>query len=490
MSPNKDNYKWLALSCTTLGTLLSSLNANTLMVALPVISRDLHSSLATIMWTMMIYMLSMTILVPSIGRVADMIGRKKLYVIGFAVFACSSLLCGIVSSGGQLVAARFIQSIGGALMLATSTAIVADAFPPSQLGFALGIILMVFSVGSAIGPIVGGLLASWNWRWIFFFNFPLGIIGTIWAWAQLKEIVKLPEGQRFDWSGTMLFTISLSMILVALSFGDGVGWLSPLIIGGIIGGILMMAAFIYVENRVEQPMLDPVLFKQRHLAAAYACNLLNGIARGAVPFLMVFFFQVIWSIPPLQTAFMLVPFALAMMISAPISGRLSDKYGSPGLSTLGLAVAAAGVLGLTQLEFDSRMGVIILCMVLTGLGSGLFFSPNSNAIMQAVPPQRRGIAAATRTMLNNAGSLISMAMGLALISSSMSSEAMQALLTRTQVGSEGIVVSSFLDGLRRTFWLSFFICLGAVATSFLRSPGKAVHQTGTQTQDNPVPERP
>ncbi len=481
LNRDNENYRWFALSCTALGTLLSSLSTNTLMIALPVISKDLNSSLAVVMWTMMIYMLSITVLVPSIGRVADIIGRKQLYVCGFLIFTISSLLCGLVGSGWQLVAARFIQSVGGSLMLATSTAIVADAFPPAQLGFAMGIIMMVFSVGGAIGPVVGGLLATWNWRWIFFVNIPLGLFGTVWAAVQLKDKVKLPKGQRFDWPGTILFSVGLTLLLLALSFGDKIGWLSPYIMGAIISGLLILAVFFYVENRVPEPMLDPVLFRQRLLAMAYLCNFLNGIARGAVPFLMVFFFQIIWSIPPLQTAFALLPFALAMMISAPLSGRLSDQHGSRGLSTFGLLVAALGILGLTQLDYSSRAELIILYMVLTGLGSGLFFSPNTSAIMQAVSPERRGIAAATRTMLNNAGALISMAMGLAFISSSMSPQAMQALLTRTQIGSEGVVVESFLNGVHHTFWLSFLLCLVAVVASFLR---------GTQTSPDNSAGRP
>jgi EmrB/QacA subfamily drug resistance transporter len=464
----KDNYKWFALSCTTLGTFLSTVNGTTLTVALPVISKDLHSSLQTIMWTMMIYMLAITVLVPSIGRVADIIGRKKLYVAGFAVFTCSSLLCGIVNSGGQLVAARLIQAVGGSLMLATSTAIVADAFPASELGTALGINGMVIAVGAVIGPILGGVFTSWNWRMVFFFNFPLGIIGTIWAWLQLRETVKLPHGQRFDWQGTLLFTIGLSLILMDLSFGDMAGWLSPYILTGIIGGILLLVVFIHVETRVDQPMLDLTLFKQRLLAAAYASNFLNGVARGAVSFLMIFFFQIIWSKPPLQAGFMLIPFALAMMVVAPISGYLSDRYGSRGLSSLGLAVSAIGLLGLTQLQYSTHVGLVMFWMVLMGLGSGFFFSPNTNAIMGAVSPERRGIAAGTRTMMNNAGTLVSMAMVLALISSSMSAQAMQGLLTHTQVGAQGIVVSSFLTGLHRAFWLSFIVSIAAMVASLLR----------------------
>lgn len=471
MSTNKtDNYKWLALSCTTLGALLSVLNSSTITVALPVISRDLQSSLETIMWTMMIYMLVITVLVPSIGRFADIVGRKKLYVAGFALFTCSSLLCGLVMSGGQLVAARFIQAVGGSLMLATSTAIVADAFPTSQLGTALGINVMAISAGAVIGPILGGILTSWNWRWVFLFNIPLGLVGTWWAWAQLRETVKLPEGQHFDWQGTILFTASLSLILMALTFGDMVGWLSPLIISGLIAGILIMIAFVYVEKRSDQPMLDLSLFKQRQLSIAYLSNFLNGIARGSVMILMIFFFQIIWGKSPLEAGIMLTPFALAMMVSAPISGRLSDIYGARGLSSLGLGVSSLGLLGLTQLQYNTPGGVIILWMSLMGLGSGFFFSPNTNAIMGAVPPERRGIAAGTRTMMNNAGMLLSMAIGLALISTSMSPAAMQGLLTHTQVNSGGVVINGFMLGLQRAFWLSFLVSIVATFASLLRGP--------------------
>lgn len=470
MNAKQDNYKWYALSTTTLGALLASLSGNTLIVALPVISKDLHSSLVTIMWTMMIYMLAITVLVPSIGRFADIIGRKKLFVSGFAVFAFSSLICGMVGSGGQLVLARLVQSIGASLMMATSTAIVADVFPPTELGTALGINGMVISVGGVIGPIIGGLLASYDWRWVFYFNFPLGLIGTVWAWVQLRETVQLPQGQRFDWQGTGLFTVSLCLILISLSFGDMVGWNSPYIISGLVLGLGLLAAFIITEKRVEQPMLDLALFKHRLLASAFTTNFLNGVARGAVMFLMMFFFQIIWSIPPLQTAFLLIPFAVAMMIIAPISGRLSDLYGSRELSSLGLGVAAIALFGLTQLQYSTNIMTVMLWLVLMGLGSGFFFSPNTNAIMGAVAAERRGIAAGTRTMMNNAGALVSLAIGLALVSSSMSAEAMQGLMTHSHVGSEGIVVSSFMTGLHRTFWLSFLISVVAVAVSMLRGP--------------------
>lgn len=466
------NYKWYALSCTTLGALLSIINSNTVIVALPVIAKDLHVSPEVIVWILMVYMLSITVLVPTIGRVADIIGRKKLYVIGFALFTFSSLLCGLSQSGSQLIAARFLQAVGGSLIMANSTTIVADAFPFWQLGRALGINAMVISSGAVIGPVIGGLLTALSWRWAFFFNLPLGVIGTIWAAVQLREVVKLPEGQRLDWQGTLLFTASFSLILLALTFGDMVGWLTTWIMISLVLGGLLLLVFIYVEAHVEQPMLDLSLFRRRLLAAAYASNFLNGVARGAVSFLMVFFFQVIWGEDPLRAGILLIPFAAAMMVVAPVSGFLSDRYGSRELSSLGLAVSAMGLLGLTRLQATTTMREVMVWLVIMGMGSGFFFSPNTNAIMGAVAPERRGIAAGTRTMMNNAGMVISIALGLAMTASSMSPEALQGLFAGIQVGTQGIISQEFIAGLHRTFWVSFIISIVAAAVAFMRGSHK------------------
>jgi EmrB/QacA subfamily drug resistance transporter len=473
----KDNYKWIALSCTTLGALVSVLSSNTVLIALPVIARDLHSSMETVIWTLMIYMLAITVLVPAIWRGADIFGRKKLYVAGFAIFTVASLLCGLAQNGGELVAARLVQAVGGSLIMACSTTIVADAFPSWQLGTALGINGMIISAGSIIGPIIGGVLTAWGWRWVFFFNIPLGVIGTFWAWSQLREVVKLPEGQTFDWKGTFLLTTSLSLILWSLTFAEIINWRSPLIIGSFVVGCVLLIIFINVERKLDQPMLDLSLFTKRILAAAYASNFLSGIARGAVTFLMVFFFQVIWGIDPLQAGIMLSPFALAMLIVAPLSGYLSDRYGSRGLSSLGLFISAIGLYGLAQIQYNMPHWQVMFWMVIMGAGSGLFFSPNTNAIMSAVTPEKRGIAAGTRTMMNNAGMLISMALGLALTTSSMTPQAMQGLFAGTQVGSEGVAVNLFILGLHRAFWLSFVISLIAALVSFLRGPHDS---SGTQ----------
>jgi EmrB/QacA subfamily drug resistance transporter len=464
------DYKWIALSCTSLGALFSVLNETTLVIALPVIMKDLHANMEIVMWTIMSYMLILTILVPSIGRVADMIGRKSLYVSGFSIFTLGSLLCGFAASGVQLLLFRIVQAIGGSLLLANSTAIVTDAFPKKDLGKALGINGMIINIAAVIGPILGGFLVNFGWRSIFFVNVPIGILGTIWAWIQLKELDVLPEHQKFDWHGTIIFSIGLLALLIALTFGGFTGWFNKYIIGLFTISIILLVIFVYIENNSEEPMLDMRLFKTRILAFAFSSNLLNGIARGAVTFLLIFYFQGIKGLDPLTAGILLAPFALAMMITSPISGWLSDKYGSRELSSIGLLISAIGLIGFTQITQNSSISGLIVWMLIMGLGSGMFFSPNTSAIMGAVPVEKRGIAAGTRTMMNNAGLVISMAIMMAIISSSISADALQRLFVGTQVGSRGIVVADFISGLRLAFTISFGFSLLAAVISYLRGP--------------------
>lgn len=466
----KDNYKWIALSCTTIGALFSVLSGSTLMIALPVIMKDLNASMNVVTWTIMGYMLTMTILVPSIGRMADMLGRKKLYVSGFALFTIASLLCSISQTGVQLLIYRLIQAVGGSLMVANSTAIVADAFPKKELGKALGINSMIISIASVVGPILGGFLINVGWRSIFYINIPIGIIGTLWAAFQLKETSILSEKQKFDIKGTLTFSTGMLALLVALSFGGFIGWLNFTVIGLIAVSIALLWWFVRIENNTEEPMLDLRLLKTRVLAFAYASNLLNGVARGAVTFLLIFFFQGIKGIDPIVAGMLLAPMAISMMIISPISGYLSDKYGARILSSVGLLVSAVGLIGMMFITSTTSVAELVIWMLIMGVGSGMFFSPNTSAIMGMVPANKRGVAAGVRTMATNAGNVLSIAISMAIISSSISPDAMQALFIGTQVGSEGIAIGQFVSGLRMAFTISFIFSIIAAVISYLRGP--------------------
>ncbi len=464
----QDRYKWIALSCTSMGALFSVLSGSTLMMALPVIMKDLKVGMALVTWILMGYMLAMTILVPSIGRIADMFGRKKLYVSGFAIFTISSLFCAISQSGTQLLIFRLIQALGGALMVANSTAIVADAFPKSELGRALGINSMIISIASIAGPILGGFLINIGWRSIFYINIPIGIIGTLWAAFMLKEGEIITTKQKFDFKGTITFSLGMLALLIALTIGGFSGWFHASVIGLSIISVVLLGAFVHIENRTEEPMLDMKLLKTRVLAFAYASNLLNGIARGAVTFLLIFYFQGIKGIDPIQAGILLAPFAISMMVVSPISGYLSDKYGARVLSSVGLLISAAGLFGMMFINKNTSMVELMIWMLILGFGSGMFFSPNTSAIMSIVPANKRGIAAGVRTMSMNAGNVLSIAISMAIISSSISPEAMQALFVGTQVGSKGIAVGQFMGGLRMAFMISFIFSIIAAIISYSR----------------------
>lgn len=464
----KVEYKWIALSCSSIGALFSVLSGTTLIIALPEIMKDLKTSIALVMWVVMLYMFVITIFVPLVGRIADMIGRKKLYVGGFIVFILGSLLCGLSHTGWQLLSFRLVQSFGGVLLESSSIPIITDAFPKRELGKALGINSMVISVAFVIGPIVGGAIMPIGWRFIFFINIPIGLIGTVWAWLQLKEVIKMPERQKFDYKGTMLFSAGILSFLVALTIGGSIGWLNFITIILFVVAILLIIVFVYVEKRTEHPMIDLKLFKSRLLAFAYTSNLLNGMARGSVMFLLVFYFQGIKALNPLISGMLLAPFAATMMIISPISGWLSDRFGSRLLSSLGLFISAIGLVGMMIIKQTTTIAALIIWMIVMGFGSGMFFSPNTNAIMSAVPTERRGIAAGVRIMLQNAGNIISIGLALAILSSSISQEAIQALFVGLQVGSKGIAVSEFISGLRIAFGISFGLSLLASFISFLR----------------------
>lgn len=479
------NYKWIALSCTTLGALVSVLNGSTLMIALPVIAKELNTSLSILIWILMGYMLSITVFVPTFGRISDIYGRKMMYTVGFGILTLGSLICGFSQTGIQLLIFRIIQSIGGSLMLANSTAIVADAFPRGELGKALGINSMVIAVGSAIGPIVGGFLTNFGWRWIFFFNVPIGIIGTIWAALQLKEIKEPSKGEKLDYSGTITFTFGLFLLLLGISMGGIIGWASPIVLGSIISSIFLLAIWVYIENKAKQPMLDLRLFESRLLSFAYISILLNGIARGAVTFLLIFYFHGAKGMNPLQAGILLTPFALSMMATASVGGVLSDKYGSRGLSSLGLGISAIGLLGFSRIAANTPIWELILWMVIMGGGSGLFNSPNTSAIMGNVPVGKRGIAAGTRVMLNNTGSVISIALAMAATSSSMTPKIMQEIFTGSVAGSS-IEVNEFISGLRNAFIISFVITVIAAILSFMRGSNPMIKfENKDKKQDNP-----
>jgi EmrB/QacA subfamily drug resistance transporter len=468
----KDGYQWTALSVTTVGALLASIQGSALLIALPNILTELHTTFFTIMWVLIGYLLITTVLTPLIGRLADMWGRKHLYISGYVLFAIGSLISGLAQPqfhGSDLIFGRIVQGVGGALLVTNSTAIVTDAFRKGQVGLGLGINQIAGAAGFLIGPIVGGLLTELSWRWVFLFNVPLAIVGAFWGAWRLREPVKLAAHQHIDWFGAITLTIGLAGTLLALSLlaFPLLGQTTTYTILAI--GILGLILFGIIEPRIKEPLVDLRLFRHRLFLLANLSGLLNGIARGAVLFLLIFFLQGPYGQNPLRAGLLLIPFGAAFMIIGPLSGRLSDRIGSKILAPVGLGISALGLLGLVTITPSTPYWLLAVFMALMGGGSGFFISPNTNAIMSSVEPQRRGAASGILSMLNNTGQMLSIAIVFPLALSSVPIAAMmQVFIYGGGMSQFPSALALFLHGLHSAFLVSFVLSVVAMIVAALR----------------------
>jgi EmrB/QacA subfamily drug resistance transporter len=465
-------YEWVALSVTTVGALLAALQGSSLIIALPDVLTGLNAGFLTIMWVLLGYLLITTALVPVVGRLADMVGRKSLYVAGFAVFTVGSLLAGLSQPefhGWDLVAYRVLQGVGGALLITNSTAIVADAFKHGRVGLGLGVNQVAGAAGFLLGPVVGGLLTALSWRWVFLINVPLGIFGTAWGIWRLREPVRLPSHQRFDILGSLTFVVGLGSLLLALSLVAFPMLPTEVVNGLFVAAAVGLIAFVIVEIRAPQPMLDLRLFGDRLFGFASLAAALNGLARGAVLFVLIFFLQGPYGQDPLMAGLMMTPFGAAFLLVGPISGYLSDHLGSRMLATVGLLVSAVGLLGLSTVVATSPYWVIAVYMALMGGGSGLFTSPNINALMSTVPPRQRGVASGVNTMLTNTGQMLSITIAFPLVLSRIPEDVMfKVFLFGGGMADMPDALRAFEQGLHQAFLVSVGITLIAALASALR----------------------
>ena len=458
-------YKWWALSCTSLGMLMATINSGTLIIALPDLERALHTPLLELVWVILVYMIVSTVLVLTAGRLSDLFGRKKAYVAGFAVFTLASLAAGFAQSGGELIGARVIQGIGGAFLFANSVAIVTDAFPREELGLAMGTNSMVGGVGLVVGPVLGGALVALSWQWVFWFNVPLGLLGTLWAAFVLRELGSLDEERRLDPLGSMAYLIGVTGLVLELSRGGLDGWTDPIVLAGFAFAILLLPVFVVVERRVRAPMLDLGIFCDRLFAAASGAALINGLSRFALLFLFVFYFQGPKGYSPIEAGVRLAPLALAMLVTAPLAGRIADRRGSRLLAALGMTITAAGLAGMATLEASSPYWVAALWLALVGVGSGVFNSPNTSAMMGVVPKNRRGVAAGTRTMLQNTGAVISISFVLAIVTAGIPKTVLFRIFSGLATGLPQAQVNLFIANLHEAVLvLAGFSLLGALVS--------------------------
>ena len=468
VDPDAPNYRWWLLVVTSLGALLASLTSGTLVIALPDILRDLHTDLFALLWIVVGYTLVVTVLVLNAGRLADIFGRTRTYTLGLVVFTLASAFCAIAPTPLTLILGRVVQGVGGAFMFANSSALVTDAFPRSELGRALGLNAMVVGAGLILGPILGGWLTGFGWRFVFWFNVPLGVVGIVAALLILVERTPPQRAISIDWLGSGLYLVALLALMTSLAFGGLYGWTTWWVLGGFVLFLVLMPVFLFVEARARTPILDLTLFRDRLFAMGNLTGLLNGVARNSVLFLLVFYLQGVKGDNPVTAGIKLAPLAVGLLVLSPISGALADRYGSRELATLGMLVTAVGLAGLLTIGIDTPYWQLALWQLVIGAGSGLFNSPNTSAVMGVVPPAKRGIGAGMRAMLTNTGFVISIALAIGLMTSAMDPRVLVAVFSGTQTGASGIDLGPFINALHVAFAAGVVASVIGAGLSLLR----------------------
>jgi len=453
VAADHEHYKWWALSVTSLGMLLATINSGTLIIALPDLERSLHTTLLQLVWVILAYMIASTVLVLTAGRLSDLFGRKRAYVLGFAFFTLASLGAGFSADGTQLILWRILQGIGGAAIFANAAALVTDAFPHRQLGLAMGTNTMVAAVGLVIGPVLGGALVEISWHWVFWFNIPIGVAGTFWAWAVLNETERSEKATSLDLLGTALYVVGLTGLVLGVSRGGISGWNDALTIASLVVGVVLLPLFVLVERRASAPMLDLTIFENRLFAAASAAAFINGLSRFALLFVFVFYFQGAQGDDPIVAGIKLAPMAIGMLISSPLAGIWADRHGSRALAALGMLVSAGALAGMTTLQVHSAYWQSVLWLGIVGIGSGMFNSPNTAAMMGTVPPHRRGIAGGARTMLQNTGAVISIAFVLAIITAAVPKDVLFQIFSGVASGLSDARLEPFIANMHTALWV-------------------------------------
>ncbi|MGC2033900.1 MAG: MFS transporter, partial [Thermoplasmata archaeon] len=413
-------YKWLVLSNTTIATLMAAIDTNIVLISLPTIGRELPgTSATTLLWILLGYSLLTAVVLLNFGRLSDMFGRVRLYILGFAIFTFGSLICGLSQTGTELVVFRLVQAVGAGFLFANSAAIITDAFPPNERGRALGINQISIVVGAVSGLVLGGAITSTlGWRWIFFVNVPIGLIATLRARADLKELHLREEHPQIDWVGNTAFALGLALILAGLTLG-ALGDLPPIeSIPTVIAGGALLVVFVWYETRVPSPMLDLSLFRNRLFAMSTTATLMNALARGAFTFVLVFYLQgPPRYLDPFTAGLYLIPVSASLATFGPVSGWLSDRYGPTWFTILGLLISASGFLWLSTIGPADSFAQLTPPLVLVGTGMGLFAAPNRATMMTAVPPNRRGVASCIGTTFLNTGATVSLGVTLLIMSS-------------------------------------------------------------------------
>src|SRR4051794_16994794 len=424
-------YKWIVLSNTTLGMLLASINASIVLISLPAIFRGIGlnplapANVSYLLWMLMGYLVVTAVLVVFFGRLGDMFGRVRIYNLGFAVFTVAAIALSFdpfhFGPGALwLIGWRVIQGVGGAMLMASSAAILTDAFPANQRGMALGVNMVAAVAGSFLGLLIGGVLPEIHWQEIFWVGVPIGVLGTVWSYRSLKELGVRTPG-RLDWAGTLSFGIGLTVLLAGITYGiqpygeSSTGWTNPWGVGAIAFGLLSLVAFCAIELRVESPMVDIRLFRSASFGMGNLAGLMSSMGRGGLQFMLIIWLQGIWlplhgysfESTPLWAGIYLLPITVGFLVAGPLAGSLSDRFGARPFTVGGMLLMAATFIALVMIPVNFNYWVFAVLVFLNGLGGGIFTAPNTAAIMSSVPAAQRGAASGVRATFFNAGSSLS-----------------------------------------------------------------------------------
>ncbi len=434
-----DNYKWIALSNTTLGISMAVINQSIVIIALPAIFRGIHlnplipSNTSYLLWMLLGFMVVMAVLVVSLGRVGDMFGRVRMYNLGFAIFTLGSILLSVTwlqgSAGAMwMIIMRVVQGIGAAFLMANSSAILTDAFPAEERGLALGINMVAAIAGSFIGLVLGGVLAPVAWRLVFLVSVPFGLFGTVWAYLKLEDRgIRTPA--KIDWWGNVTFGLGLIAVLVGITYGilpyggHNMGWTAPGVIASLAGGFVLLGAFVVIERRVASPMFRLDLFRIRAFSGGSVATFLAALSRGGLMFMLILWLQGIW-LPlhgysfedtPLWAGIYMLPLSAGFLVAGPISGRLADHFGARPFATGGMIASAIGFLLLIALPINFTYWQFGLVIFLIGAAMGLFAAPNLTGIMNSLPADQRGSGAGMAATFQNSASVLSIGVFFSLI---------------------------------------------------------------------------
>jgi len=464
---------------TTVGVIMAGIDSRIVIVGLPQVAAGIGADAEQAIWVTQAYVLGSTVALLLIGRVSDVVGRVKMYTSGFLVFTIGSLLTSLALDPTQVILFRFIQGLGSAILFTNSAAMIVDATPDGELGYFLGINQVAFRMGAMAGLTLSGIILTIlvDWRALFYINVPIGIFGTLWGHAKLKEIAKLERGAPIDWPGFAAFTVFISSLLLALTLAAyGIAERTVVLVLSVLCGVSLVA-FVLLELRSRYPLLDLKLLRIREFSGGVVAQLLNAIAFGAVLLLLSLYFQLVRGMSALSAGLIILPLDITTIFLGPMSGKLSDKYGHMPFTTGGLAIVSLSLFLFATADMSTPLPLLVVYMVLFGSGLGIFASPNMSSIMGAVPAERRGIASAFRATFFNVGFVISLNLAILIMTFTIPYGLVsQIISTGSASGLTSAEKVLFTESLKSAyFWLAVLNTL-AIVPSMLR--GRRVRVNG------------